>query len=347
MTSFNELFEAVLAADEVATLDPAARRAVLAPVIEPLVSAGELDAALDLIEAHIQGPGPLAPLLRDTSITDILINGPSEVYVERAGRLERVEAPFADGEELRAWAVRLVSQAGGRLDDGHPIADACLPDGARLHVVLPPLAPDGPVVSIRRFALARPTLDDLVAAGTLGEDQALGLRAAFAAGATIAIGGPTGSGKTTMLNALLRSLPRGERAVVIEETRELDLSGLHAVSLVTRPANLEGRGGVEMAALVRAALRMRPDRIVIGEVRGAEVFDALRALSSGHSGSLVTVHARSAADICPRLVELALSAPGAWSERAITRAVERAIDVVVHLERTPSGRRVSERQGLP
>lgn len=341
MADLDDLFEVVLEADHVVDLEPGQRRAALAPLLAPLVAPHELDGVLDRIEWRISGAGPLAPLLADPAVTDVLVNGPGEVYVERAGRLERTPVRFGGADELRALALRLVSASGGRIDDGRPIADARLADGSRLHVVLPPLAPDGPLVSIRRFTFARPGLTELVAAGTLTQEQAVRLTDAVASRATIAIAGATGAGKTTLLNALLRAVPEGERTVVIEETRELRLDGLHAVSLVTRPPNLEGRGGVDMCALVRAALRMRPDRIVIGEVRGPEVFDVLAAMSTGHGGSMVTVHARSAAGARERMVELALAAETAWREEALRRAVERAFDVIVHLERGPQGRRVS------
>ncbi|MGH2730815.1 MAG: CpaF family protein, partial [Actinomycetota bacterium] len=265
-----------------------------------------------------------------------------EVWVERGGALQPAEVSFGDDAELRAFIDRMLGRVGARVDASQPIADARLEDGSRMHVVLPPVAPSGPLLSIRRFPRERPGLDELVASGMMSDGVADLLAEAVRARKTIAISGGTGTGKTTLLNALLGCTDAHERIVTIEETPELRPDSKHVVSLITRAPNVEGRGAVDMSRLVRAALRMRPDRIVVGEVRGPEALDALAAMSTGHEGSMVTIHARGPRDAVDRFVALALQARSGASERSVREQVDRAVRLVVHLERTPRGRRVAD-----
>lgn len=333
----SEVVDLIMERDDLAELDPAARRLALRALLceemgpDAAVCAAELS---DLIDGH----GPLSDAMRDPAVTDILVNGPREVWIERAGCLERSDAAFADETALHAYVERVVSTSGGRVDMSRPVADARLPDGSRIHVVLPPLAPHGPIVSIRKFPSDAFTLDDLARLSMLSEPQMDALRDAVRDRRTIAISGGTGTGKTTLLNALLGEVPESERVVVIEETPELRPRCGHFVSLVARPPNVEGKGAVELRELLRASLRMRPDRIVVGEVRGPEALVALDAMSTGHEGSFVTVHARSASDVLDRLVALAMQGSVAGVSELRARFV-RAFDLVVHLERV-GGRRI-------
>jgi pilus assembly protein CpaF len=335
-----ELLQLVLKHDELAELDPAERRLALRDLL--VREGGEADVSHSLAELAntIDGFGPLTPLMEDDSISDVLVNGVDEVWVERAGRVERTSVRFNDLDELMHLIDRLVSHAGARADVERPVADARLQDGSRIHVVLPPVAPSGPLISIRRFRKTAWRLDDLLAAGMMDNEQALTLAHAVHARKTIAISGGTGCGKTTLLNALLGEIDTGERVVLIEETQELRPSCLHHVELLARAPNIEGKGSIEMLELVRAALRMRPDRIVIGEVRGSEALAALAAMSVGHKGSMVTVHARSAGGVTDRFVSLALLAGSGLSETSLRRQVETAFDLFIHLDRAEDGRRV-------
>ena len=291
---------------------------------------------------HIDELGPLTELMADADVTDVLVNGPEDVWVERCGRLEETGIRFDDAAHLESLIHHVFARAGGRLDAARPIADVRLPDGSRLHAVLPPIAPGGPVMSIRRVPRRVLTVDDLIAREGLTSDHAGTLRAAVSERKTLLISGTTGAGKTTLANALLREVPRAERIVSIEETPELRPEHPHHVSLLTRPANHEGSGLVEPSELLRAALRMRPDRIVVGEARGAEALVAVRAFATGHRGSMLTLHARDARHSLTRLCNLALEARDAPSPMAIESDIDDAIDLVVHLEGTPLGRRVVE-----
>ena len=314
---------------ELVDLDPPARRLALRTLL-----ADEAGTRIDVgrLADHIDDLGPLSALMRDHRVTDILVNGPTEVWIECEGRLALTEVHF-DREELGALIDRVLGEAGERADLTQPIADARLPDGSRIHVVMPPLAPDGPLVSIRRASSVPLTLDDLVRLGTMSNQEATGLRDAVARRASTVITGGTGTGKTTLLNALLGVIDASERVVTVEETAELRPSCPHWVSLVARRPTVENSGGVDLTNLLRAALRMRPDRIVLGEVRGSEALVALEAMSTGHDGSLLTVHASSADDALDRLVLLAATAGGVISEDSLRNRFERAIDVVVHLKR--------------
>jgi pilus assembly protein CpaF len=289
------------------------------------------------------GLGPLEDLLADPLVEEVMVNGPERVFVERAGRIEATEARFADEEDLRNAIERILAPLGRRIDEMSPMVDARLADGSRVNVVIPPLAIDGPALSIRRFGVRRPSPADLVEMGTLDQAQCELLAAAVSQRRSILISGGTGSGKTTLLNALSSFIAAGERIVTIEDAAELRLQQRHVVRLESRPPSVEGRGEVTVRDLLRNALRMRPDRIVIGEVRGSEALDLLTALNTGHAGALSTVHANSPADALVRLETLALMAGLGLPHAAIAEQVQRGIELVVHLERRTDGsRRVTE-----
>jgi pilus assembly protein CpaF len=340
-----ELLDLVFRHDRIADLDRAERRLALRSLIAREAPA-ELPATLSRITDVVDGVGPLGDVMRDAEVTDILVNGPREVWVERAGRLERTEVAFRDRAELRAFIDRLFGEAGTRVDTTCPVADTRLPDGSRIHVALPPIAPKGPIVSIRRFPSIRFSLKDLVTAEMMTDEVGARLARAVTDRRTIVITGGTGSGKTTLLNALFAHIGAAERVVVIEETPELAPSCPHAVSLLARSPNLEGAGAVDISTLVRTALRMRPDRIIVGEVRGPEALTALGAMSTGHEGSMITLHARSATDAVERMVTLSLQAGSGATEEALRRQVAHALDVLVHLERRGGIRRVAEVMNL-
>jgi pilus assembly protein CpaF len=293
------------------------------------------EAALATIErdvaAEVAGAGPLEPLLAMPSVSDVLVNGPREVWLDRGRGLERSAVTFADDAAVRRLAQRLAAAAGRRLDDASPFVDAALPDGTRLHAVLPPITART-TLSLRVLARRRFELRDLVEARV-----ATLLRAIVAARLTLVISGGTGSGKTTLLGALLGCVPASERLVVIEDAAELVTGHPHLVRLVTRTANVEGAGAIGLRELVRQALRMRPDRLVVGEFRGAEIVDLLVALNTGHEGGAATLHANAAVDVPARLY--ALGGLGGLSSAAVTSQVASALDVVVHLRRARSGLR--------
>lgn len=334
-----ELLDLVYQHDEIADLDPAARRLALREIF---VSAGSDDVSACVARAsdEIDGFGPISDLMRDASITDILINGPGETWVERDGRLTEVASPFSSVEHLSSWCERTIARAGGRVDTSHPIADARLADGSRMHVVLPPTAPNGPLVSIRRFPEVALSLEDLVDRGTLAPSDADRLRAAVVDGRSIVVSGATGAGKTTLLGALLGIVPRSERVVVVEELPELTRTLPNQVSLIARAMNAEGAGALGLESLVRASLRMRPDRIVVGEVRGPEALPAIWSMRTGHAGTMMSLHASCTADAARRLVDLALMADRAPSETSLVREVEGAVDLYVHMARAGGTRRV-------
>jgi pilus assembly protein CpaF len=289
------------------------------------------------------GLGPLEVLLADPAVDEVMVNGPDRVYVERGGLLEATDVCFEDEEELRNAIERILAPLGRRVDELSPMVDARLEDGSRVNVVIPPLAIDGPALSIRRFGAERPGPDELVAMGTLTADQRQLLCEAVAARRSVLVSGGTGSGKTTLLNALSSFISAGERVVTIEDAAELRLQQPHVVRLESRPAGVEARGEVTIRDLLRNALRMRPDRIVIGEVRGVEALDLLTALNTGHDGALSTVHANSPGDALRRLETLALMAGVGLPHAAVEEQVRRGIDLVVHLRREEDGaRRVSE-----
>ena len=298
-----------------------------------------LHAVRDAVD-ELAGAGPLEPLLRDPDVTDVLVNGPDRVWIDRGSGLELTGVRFRDDDAVRGLAVRLAAGAGRRLDDAAPWVDVGLPDGTRLHAVLPPISGSGTCLSLRVLRRCALGLDDLVALGTLPGSSAELLRALVARRAAFLVTGGTGSGKTTLLSALLGQVDPGERLVLCEDAAELNPAHPHVVHLQSRPANVEGVGEVCLRDLVRQALRMRPDRLVVGEVRGAEVADLLAALNTGHDGGCGTLHANSPAEVPARLEALGVAA--GLDRAAVHSQAAAALAVVVHLRRTSAGRRVDE-----
>jgi len=294
---------------------------------------------VDRVAERSFGLGPLEPLLGDPTVDEVMVNGPEQVWVERGGQIEPTAARFSGEAELRHAIERILSPLGRRVDEAEPLCDARLPDGSRVNVVVAPLALDGSVLTIRRFRRRGFGPDDLVANGTWAAPLKELLAAAVRARCNVLISGGTGSGKTTTLNALTEFIGDGERIVTVEDAAELRLRHVHVVRLEARPASLEGRGEVTVRRLVRNALRMRPDRIVVGEVRGAEALDMLSAMSSGHDGSLSTVHAGSPEEALRRLETLALMAGIGLPHEAIREQVAGALDLVVHQARMHDGTR--------
>ena len=302
----------------------------------------ERDALCRRVMVLATGLGPLEPLLADPAVDEVMVNGPGSVYVERGGRLERAGVEFAGEAELMHAIERVLAPLGRRVDEAAPMCDARLADGSRVNVVIPPLSLSGPCLTIRRFRREGFSLRDLVARGTMPAAVAELLAVCVAARASILVSGGTGSGKTTTLNALSGAIPGEERIVTIEDAAELRLRQRHVVRLEARPANLEGRGEVTIRQLVKNALRMRPDRIVVGEVRGSECLDMLQALNTGHDGSLTTVHANSPSDALRRVETLALMAGVGLPHAAVREQVTSAIDLVVHQARLADGSRAVE-----
>jgi pilus assembly protein CpaF len=302
----------------------------------------ERDALCRRVLLLATGLGPLEPLLSDPSVDEVMVNGPGEVYVERRGRLERTGVEFAGEPELMHAIERVLAPLGRRVDEASPLCDARLPDGSRVNVVIPPLALSGPCLTVRRFRREGFSLRQLVSGGTLPGELAEFLALCVTARASALVSGGTGSGKTTTLNALSGAIPGEERIVTIEDAAELRLRQRHVVRLEARPANVEGRGEVTVRQLVMNALRMRPDRIVVGEVRGPEALDMLQALNTGHDGSLTTVHANSPADALRRVETLALMAGVGLPHAAVRDQVASALNLVVHQARLPDGSRVIE-----
>ena len=291
----------------------------------------------DALVQEVVGAGPLEPLLCEPGVTDVLVNGPDDVYVDRGRGLERADVRFGGEEDVRRLAQRLAAGAGRRLDDAAPHADLRLADGTRFHAVLAPIARGGTTISLRVPRRGAVSLADLAQSGSMDEATADLLRAVVRQRLAFIVSGGTGSGKTTLLAALLAEVPRDERIVVVEDSAELDPPHPHVVALESRPANVEGAGAVTMRDLVRQSLRMRPDRVVVGEVRGPEVIDMLAALNTGHEGGCATIHANSAADVIARLESLALSA--GLPREAAHAQMGAALHVVVHVVRRRDGRR--------
>lgn len=304
-----------------------------------LLSQASRELLVDRIQREASGLGPLEVLLEDDEIQEVMVNGCDRIYVERDGRIEPVDVSFEDEEQLRNTIERILAPLGRRVDELSPMADARLPDGSRVNVVIPPLAVDGATISIRRFPDRRPGVADLIRMGTLTGDQAGYLAGQIQARRSILISGGTGSGKTTLLNALSGFIGTGERIVTIEDAAELSLAQPHVVRLESRPPSIEGRGEVTIRDLLKNALRMRPDRIVIGEVRGAEALDLLTALNTGHDGALSTVHASSAEDALARIEVLALMAGVGLPLEVIGAQLRRGVDLVVHISRQEDGGR--------
>ncbi|HSM01608.1 MAG TPA: CpaF family protein [Acidimicrobiia bacterium] len=306
----------------------------IAQVEAPLEPDAAISAAMELV-----GLGVLEPLLADPEVSDVLVNAPDEVWIERRGALERADVRFSGPEAVVAAVERVIAPLGLRLDRASPAVDARLPDGSRLHAIIPPAAVDGPAVAIRRFVAVVETLDDLVEQGALAREAASLLEGAVIERRNLLVSGGTGSGKTTLLNVLSRAIANDERVVTIEDAAELRLSG-HVVRLEARPPNAEGAGEITLRTLVRHALRMRPDRIVVGEVRGSEAFDLIQAMSTGHAGSMGTVHANGPEEALWRLETLALTADRNLPAEAVRRMLRSAIDLIVQLERRDGHRQI-------
>lgn len=298
----------------------------------------------------VLGFGPITPLLEDDSVTEIMVNGPDKVYVERDGRIERARVSFRSADHVMHIIERIVSPLGRRIDEASPMVDARLPDGSRVNAVIPPISLVGPCITIRKFAREPFTIDDLVRFGTLTREMAQFLEACVKARLNIVVSGGTGSGKTTTLNVLSSFIPHDERIVTIEDAAELQLRQEHVVTLEARPPNLEGKGAITIRDLVRNALRMRPDRIVVGEVRSGEALDMLQAMNTGHDGSLTTGHANSPRDMLARLETMVLMAGMDLPLRAIREQISSAIDLIVHQARLRDGSRkithLTEVQGM-
>lgn len=302
------------------------------------------------IDADVLGFGPLEPLLEDPEITEIMVNGPDQIYVERAGRLQPSAARFASETQLRRVIERIVSKVGRRIDESSPMVDARLADGSRVNAIIPPLAVNGSALTIRKFSRDPFTVSDLIGFGTVTADMATLLDACVKARLNIIVSGGTGTGKTTLLNVLSSFIPHDERIVTIEDAVELQLQQGHVVRLEARPSNIEGKGEITIRDLVRNALRMRPDRIVIGECRGGESLDMLQAMNTGHDGSLSTVHANTPRDAIARLETLVLMAGMDLPLRAVREQITSAVDVIVQISRLKDGTRrvthVTEVQGM-
>jgi pilus assembly protein CpaF len=291
------------------------------------------------IENEVLGLGPLEPFLQDPTVSDILVNTYNQIYVERFGRLELTDARFKDNEHLMKIIDKIVSSVGRRIDESSPMVDARLADGSRVNVIIPPLAIDGPIMSIRRFAVDPLQLEDLVMLKTLTTEIGKILGNIVKAKLNVIISGGTGSGKTTLLNILSQFIPRGERIVTIEDAAELQLRQEHKVRLETRPPNIEGKGEVTQRDLVKNSLRMRPDRIILGEVRGHEAFDMLQAMNTGHEGSLTTIHANSPRDALMRMESMVAMGGMEISSQFIRRYISSAINIIIQATRLTDGSR--------
>jgi pilus assembly protein CpaF len=283
--------------------------------------------------------GPITPLLLDEEISDILVNTHRQVYVERLGRLETTNVSFRDEAHLRHIIDRIISRVGRRIDESTPLVDARLPDGSRVNAIIPPAALDGPILSIRRFRRRALSIDDLMGLGSLTPELAQMITGAVAARLNMLVTGGTGSGKTTLLNILSRYIPSEERIITIEDSAELMLQQPHVVRLETRPPNIEGKGQINQRDLVRNALRMRPDRIVVGEVRGDEVLDMLQAMNTGHDGSMTTIHSNGPRDALHRMENLVLMSGHALPDKAIREQIASSLEIIVHVSRMADGAR--------
>lgn len=291
------------------------------------------------IEDEVFGLGPLEPLLADSTVSDILVNGPKSIYVERFGKLEKTPHTFLDDRHLRNIIDRIVSQVGRRIDESSPMVDARLKDGSRFNAIIPPLAIDGPSVSIRRFSVERLNMGNLLELNSLSPEMAKFLNAAVIGELNILISGGTGSGKTTTLNILSGFIPANQRIVTIEDSAELQMQQPHVVRLETRPANIEGKGEISQRELVKNSLRMRPDRIVVGEVRGSEAVDMLSAMNTGHDGSLATIHANTPRDALSRVENMFSMAGWNVSTKNLRSQIASAIHLVVQMDRQEDGKR--------
>ncbi len=314
-----------------------------------LTAREQADLAEELTQDMV-GYGPLDPLLRDESITDIMVNGPNCVFVERKGHLVQEPIKFRSSEQLTAIAQKMAAGVGRRVDESSPLVDCRLPDGSRVNAVIPPLAIDGAAISIRKFAKKKIDFGAMVANGSISDQVRRTLEIAGRARLNIVISGGTGSGKTTLMNAISRWIDNGERVVTIEDAAELQLQQPHVVRLETRPPNLEGKGEINQRDLIKNALRMRPDRIIVGEVRGAEAFDMLQAMNTGHDGSICTVHSNTPRDALTRIENLVMMGTASLPPRAVRMQIASAVDLIVQVQRMRDGQRrithVSEIVGM-
>ena len=328
-----------------ADADPAAVKARVASDIrgrlqqETGIAREDRERLAEEISDDILGHGPLERPLADDTITEVMINGPHDIWIERGGRLHPTPIRFNDESHLRRIINKIVAQVGRRIDESSPMVDARLPDGSRVNAVLPPLSLTGPLVTIRKFSKKRLELADLIRLGTLDQHSVEFLEACVRAELNILVSGGTGSGKTTLLNAMSTAIPNQQRIVTIEDAAELRLNQRHVLRLESRPKNIEGEGEIPIRALVRNSLRMRPDRIIVGEVRGAEALDMLQAMNTGHDGSLSTIHANSPRDALARVETMVLMAGYDLPVRAIRQQVAAALDLIVQLERMHDGSR--------
>jgi pilus assembly protein CpaF len=303
------------------------------------IALADRDRLVQEIADDTLGHGPIETLLNDDTVTEVMVNGPHDVWLERDGKLHRTPIRFSDEHHLRRIINKIVGQVGRRIDESSPMVDARLPDGSRVNAVLPPLSLSGPLLTIRKFAKERRALRDLRALGTLTPESQEFLETCVLAELNILISGGTGSGKTTLLNALSGAIPDDDRIVTIEDAAELRLNQRHVLRLEARPKNVEGQGEIPIRELVHNALRMRPDRIIVGEVRGAEALDMLQAMNTGHDGSLSTVHANSPRDALSRVESMVLMAGADFPMRAVRQQLSRAIELLVHIERFRDGSR--------
>ena len=314
------------------------------------ISRGERLSLVDDINNELLGLGPLEPLLQNEKITEIMINGPHQIFIEQKGKLQLSDVRFYNNEHLMNIIERILTPLGRRVDESSPLVDARLADGSRVNIIIPPLSLIGPAVTIRKFSKKALSIDDLVGFGTLSEDMATFLDACVRARLNILVSGGTGSGKTTTLNVLSSFIPQTDRIVTIEDAAELKLQQTHVVTLESRPANLEGHGAITIRDLVRNALRMRPDRIIVGEVRSGEALDMLQAMNTGHDGSLTTAHANTPRDVLSRLETMVLMAGMELPVRAVRTQVSSAIDLILQQSRIRDGSRkityITEVQGM-
>lgn len=317
---------------------------VLAVVAETKLqlNSNEQQDLVSLLVADMLGLGPLEPLLDDDTVTDIMVNGPYSVFVERGGKLSKSGVTFRDNAHVLGIATRMVTRVGRRIDETNPLCDARLQDGSRVNVIIPPLALDGPTISIRKFSKKSITLDSMVETGNISRAMSIVLKIAARCRLNILISGGTGSGKTTMLNALSRMIDVDERTVTIEDAAELQLQQPHVVRLETRPSNLEGHGGIGMRELLKNALRMRPDRIILGEIRGAEVLDVLQAMNTGHDGSMSTLHANTPREALTRIENMVSLAGVSIPQRGLRSQIVGAVHLIIQISRMRDGiRRVT------
>ena len=341
----------------VADLTPEQLSGIIKTVVENMIaqegiplSRQERDRLVVEIQNETMGLGPLEPLLSDTEISDIMVNGPNGVFVERHGKIVKTDVSFKDNEHLMAVIERIVSKVGRRVDEASPMVDARLADGSRVNVIIPPLAIDGPALSIRRFGVKPLKMENLLANGSLTAEMAAAFEAMVRARMNILVSGGTGAGKTTFLNVLSSSIPDDERIITVEDAAELILQQEHTVRLETRPPNIEGKGAITQRDLVRNALRMRPDRIIVGEVRGGEALDMLQAMNTGHDGSISTIHANAPRDALSRIETMVLMAGFDLPSKAIREQIASALNVILQLSRMSDGTRkvvtVSEVTGM-